>query len=350
MDSLNDVTGLRLLSLGGSTITLGGLITAAFILLFAWFFARVVRAGLERLEGRARVGRSSIYIVQRVVTYAIVLTGALVALTNLGLNLSSLAVFAGALGVGLGLGLQGIVREFVSGLVLIFERHANIGDFIELENGTRGEIVEVGPRAARIKTNDNVDVIIPNSKLIENQVINWTLRGETRRIHVPFGAAYGSDKTRVREVVLEAARAVPFTLPDTETRRTQVWLTGFGDSSLNFELVVWPALDAVKRPAAMQAAYAWAIEDALTRAGIEIPFPQMDVRLRSLFGREEDRALDALRLERAPESRPDADTPPARNDAAEDLMANAKAAAEAKARIHPSNPEARAEAEASPGE
>ena len=348
MDSLNDITGLRLLSLGGSTITLGGVFTALLILVIAWFFARVVRAGLERLEGRAKVGRASIYIVQRVVTYAIVLAGALVALTNLGLNLSSLAVFAGALGVGLGLGLQGIVREFVSGLVLIFERHANVGDYIELENGTRGEIVEVGPRAARIKTNDNFDVNIPNSRLVESQVINWTLKGETRRIHVPFGAAYGSDKTKVREVVLEAARAVPFTLPDTETRRTQVWLTGFGDSSLNFELVVWPTLDAVKRPAAMQAAYAWAIEDALTRSGIEIPFPQMDVRFRSLFGREEDQALDALRLERQPESGPEADSPPTRNDAAEDLMANARAAAEAKARIHPDDKEGRAEAEAAP--
>jgi small-conductance mechanosensitive channel len=348
MDSLNDVTGLRLLSLGGSTITLGGVFTALLILVLAWFFARVVRAGLERLERRARVGRASIYIVQRVVTYAIVLAGVLVALTNLGLNLSSLAVFAGALGVGLGLGLQGIIREFVSGLVLIFERHANVGDFIELENGTRGEIVEVGPRAARIKTNDNVDVIIPNSKLVENQVINWTLKGETRRIHVPFGAAYGSDKTKVREVVLEAARAVPFTLPDTPTRRTQVWLTGFGDSSLNFELVVWPTLDAVKRPAAMQAAYAWAIEDALTRAGIEIPFPQMDVRFRSLFGREEEEALTALRLERPPEAQPEADTPPSRNDAAEDLMSSAKAAAAAKARIHPDDHEGRAEAEIAP--
>ncbi|HEX8569888.1 MAG TPA: mechanosensitive ion channel domain-containing protein [Caulobacteraceae bacterium] len=348
MDSLNDLTDLRLLSLGGSAVTLGGLLTALVILVLAWVLARVVGAGLERLRGRARVGRSSIYIVQRLVTYAIVLAGVLVALTNLGINLTSLAVFAGALGVGLGLGLQGIVREFVSGLVVIFERHANVGDFIELENGTRGLIVEVGPRATRIKTNDNVDIIIPNSKLIENQVTNWTLKGDTRRIHVPFSAAYGADKNQVREVVLEAARAVPFTLADTETRRTQVWLTGFGDSALNFELVVWPTIDAVKRPAAMQAAYAWAIEDALTRAGIEIPFPQMDIRLRSLFGREEEKALDALRLERAPETEPPEEIPPANNDAADDLMANAKAAEQAKSRVAKDDHEGRAEAEIAP--
>ena len=347
MSALNEFTDFQLLSLGGSRVTVGGVLTALAILVAAWLIARLVGAALERLRGRARVGRSSIYIVQRLVTYAIVLAGALVALTNLGINLTSLAVFAGAIGVGLGLGLQGIVREFVSGLVLIFERNANVGDFIELENGTRGLIVEVGPRATRIKDNDNVDIIIPNSRLVENQVTNWTLRGDTRRIHVPFSAAYGSDKNRVREVVLQAAREVPFTLPETETRRHQVWLTGFGDNALNFELVVWPTIEAVKRPSAMQAAYAWAIEDALTRACIEIPFPQMDVRLRSLFGREQEQALDALRLERTPEAETEQQAP-TRNDAAEDLMASARAGAEARAQLRDADPEARAEAEIAP--
>ena len=117
----------------------------------------------------------------------------------------------------------------------------------------------MGPRATRLRTNDNVDVVIPNSKLIENPLINWTLKGDTRRVHVPFGVAYGSDKECVRRAVLEAAHKVPFTLPDTRDRKTQVWLVGFGESALNFELVVWPTLDSFKRPAAMQAAYNWSI-------------------------------------------------------------------------------------------
>ena len=195
------------------------------------------------------------------------------------------------------------MREFVSGLVVIFDQHLHVGDFIELEGGVKGEIVEVGPRAARIRTNDAVDVVLPNSKLIENKVINWTLKGETRRIHVPFTAAYGVDKNLVRDAVLAAARAVPFTLPDTDARRTQVWLVGFGDSALNFELVVWPTEKAARRPSAMHAAYTWAIDDALRAAEVEMPFPQMDVRLRSLFGRESDDALAALRLERTDRTR-----------------------------------------------
>jgi small-conductance mechanosensitive channel len=316
----DEITAIRLLTFGGTTLTVGGVLTALVILGVTLVAARVVRAALERLRGRAKRGADSLYIVEKLVTYAVIIAGVLTALSTVGLNLTSFAVFAGAVGVGLGLGLQGIVREFVSGLVIIFERHTNVGDFIELDDGNRGRIVEVGPRAARIKTNDNVDVIIPNSKLIENPVINWTLRGDTRRIHVPFTAGYTCDKAKVREAVLAAARKVPFTLPDTPERRTQVWLTGFGDSAMNFELVVWPTLDAVKRPAAMQAAYTWAIDDALREAGIEIPFPQMDVRLRSLFGREDDEALRALRLEGDSHAAETAASAPTRNDAVQDLL------------------------------
>lgn len=242
-------------------------------------------------------------------------------LSTVGLNLSSLAVFAGAIGVGVGLGLQGIVKEFVSGLVLIFDRVLNVGDYVELEDGKRGLVQEIGPRAVRIRTNDNIDIVVPNSKFIDGPVINWTLHNRTRRIHIPFSVAYGSDREKVRKVVLEAARSVPFTSPETDAQRSQVWLVSFGDSGLNFELLVWPVLDAVKRPATMQAAYTWAIADALECAGVEVPFPQMDVRLRSLFGQEGRQALGALKLDYEPETAKAAPTPipPSTNDAAEDL-------------------------------
>lgn len=315
---MQDLITLELVQLGGSAVTLGDLVVAMAILGASVFAARLLSRLLERLRGRARVGTSSLYIVQKLIGYGVILAGGFAALNTLGLNLTSFAVFAGAIGVGVGLGLQGVVREFVSGLVIIFDGHTNVGDFVEMESGVRGVIAEVGPRATRIRTNDSVDIIIPNSKLIENSVINWTLRGDTRRIHVPFTAGYGCDKDTVRRAVLEAARGVPFTLPDTEQRKTQVWMTGFGDSALNFELVVWPTLDAVRRPAAMQAAYTWAIHDALMKAGVEIPFPQMDVRLRSFFGQEDADALRALKLEgpAATESEHHA----SRNDAAEDLV------------------------------
>ncbi len=304
---------------GGWLVAATKLTVAVVIMIVAFALARIVRGALERLKGRPHLSGPLIYIFQKLSGYAVVATGLLIALSTIGIDLTSLAVFAGAVGVGVGLGLQGIVREFVSGLVVIFDQHLHVGDFIELEGGVKGEIVEVGPRAARIRTNDAVDIVLPNSKLIENRVTNWTLKGDTRRIHVPFTVAYGVDKNRVRDAVLAAAREVPFTLPDTEARRTQVWMVGFGDSALNFELVVWPTEKAARRPSAMHAAYTWAIDDALRAAEVEMPFPQMEVRLRSLFGRESDDALAALRLERTDQTRPAA-TASTDNDALRDTQ------------------------------
>lgn len=307
--------------LGGRSITLGGIAAGAAILVAAWIAARLVTTGVRRIRGRLADGGASLYIVEKLGGYAIIIAGFAFALSTVGINLSSLAVFAGALGVGVGLGLQGVVKEFVSGLVLIFDSVLNVGDYVELpgSGGVRGLVAEIGPRATRIRTNDRVDILIPNSKLIEERFVNWTLRGETRRIHVPFSVAYGVDKARVRDAVLAAARNVPFTLPDDGARRTQVWMVAFGESALNFELVVWPTLDAVKRPASMQAAYVWAIEDALRAADIEMPFPQMDLRVRSLLGREGDAALEALGLTPEKKRASTVSHTEAFNDAAQDL-------------------------------
>jgi small-conductance mechanosensitive channel len=310
---------------GGWMVGATRLVLAVVILIAAFTTARLVRVALDRVKGRTHLSGPIIYIFQKLTSYALIAIGILVALSTLGIDLTSLAVFAGAVGVGVGLGLQGIVREFVSGLVVIFDQHLHVGDFVELEGGVKGEIVEVGPRAARIRTNDAVDVVLPNSKLIETKVENWTLHGETRRIHVPFTVAYGADKNQVRDAVLAAARALPFTLPDTDARRTQVWMVGFGDSALNFELVVWPTQEAARRPAAMHAAYTWAIDEALRSAEVEMPFPQLDVRLRSLFGRETDDALAALRLERVGDVRPAARASAHTNDAMQDTQISAHA-------------------------
>lgn len=314
-------------SLGGSVLTLGGLVTGAVILLVAVVLSWLVTRGVRRVRLRAQRSAQALYLLEKLAGYAILVFGVVAGLSAAGLNLSSLAVFAGAIGIGVGLGLQGVVKEFVSGIFLIFDRMVSVGDYVELEGGTRGAIAEIGPRATRIRTNDNVNIIIPNSHLIEGPVTNWTLNGDTRRIHIPFSVAYGAARADVREAVLTAARTSPFTLPETEQRKSQVWLVGFGDSSLNFELLVWPTLEAVKRPAAMHAAYTWAIADALDAAGIEIPFPQTDLRIRSILGREGDDGLAALGLSAKGSAirgsqRPDAvaASAPTVNDAAADLL------------------------------
>ena len=319
MEHLSDFRTVVLFAVGRTPVTLGGVIAGATIAVLFFLAARLAGLIIRRLRDRSRHGREALYIVQKLVTYGLAIMGFTAGLSVMGLDLSSLAVFAGAIGVGVGLGLQGIVKEFVSGLVLIFDRVLNVGDFIEVAD-TRGVVQEIGPRAVRIRTNDEVDLVIPNSKFIDGPVVNWTLHGEGRRIHIPFTIASSADRARVREVVLAAARSVPFTLPDSEAHKTQVWMTGFAETGFDFELLVWPTLEAVKRPGAAKAAYTWAIADALDSAGIEVAGPEMAVRLQGLFGYEGDEALAALRLQRPrPVSAPRPDAPHGENDAAEEL-------------------------------
>lgn len=319
LNGFQDFSHLTLFRLGASSVTVGGVGGAIFLLIMFMAGAWLIGSALKRVRMRTEPGNAALYISEKVLSYGLVVVGLIAGLSTLGIDLTSLAVFAGGLGIGLGLGLQGIIKEFVSGLTLVFDRAVQIGDYVEMHDGTRGIVQEIGPRATRVRNNDNVYLLIPNSKLIENTMINWTRRGETRRIHVPFQVAIGADKERVRECVLAAARDVPFTLPDTDKHRTQVWLVGYGDSALKFELIVWPTLEAVKRPKAMNAAYTWAIDDALRGAGIEIPYPQRDIRLRAFFGEEGDEALETLNMRPGVHAVQPAPTTSV-NDAADDLL------------------------------
>lgn len=292
-------------------------VVAAAVLGVVFLLAQMLRVGMERLRQRFVAGAPLIYTVEKVGGYAILVVGAIAAISMLGVNLSSLTIFVGATGVGLGLGLQGVVKEFVSGLVLIFDPAIQIGDFVQVDGDLRGEVVEIGPRATRLRTNDNLSVVIPNSIMTQSRVINWTYNEQTRRIHVPFSVAEEADKARVRDLVLAAAKALPFTLPDDEPRKTQVWLTGFDANGLEFELVVWPTLESSRHTRTMHAAYTWAVHEALRGAGIENSTPQMDLRVRSLFGREGEHAFHALNLaERAPKRDDAAQPPSVPNDAA----------------------------------
>ncbi|WP_295189813.1 mechanosensitive ion channel domain-containing protein [uncultured Brevundimonas sp.] len=325
---LDTIEQSQIARIAGINLTLGGLVSAGVILLIAFAAHWLVTRSLRRVRERSDRSRQAIYLLERLAGYGIIAVGVMSALSAAGLNLSSLTVFAGALGIGVGLGLQGVVKEFVSGLFLIFDRMVSVGDYIEIEDiGIRGAIMEIGPRATRVRTNDNVNVLVPNSRFIEQPVTNWTMKGDTRRIHVPFTVAYGSDRGQVRDAVLAAARASPFTLPETEARKSQVWLVAFGDRGLSFELVVWPTRDAVKRPAAIHAAYTWLIADALDAAGVEVPVPQTDLRLRTAFGLDGEEALKRLGYGVGSPPRPTGPQSPARtaNDAADDVMANDEA-------------------------
>ncbi|MDB5437926.1 MAG: transporter [Caulobacteraceae bacterium] len=271
--------------------SLGGrVLLASIVVAVSVVVARVASAAVGRLRGRTHDAGPSLYVIQKLLTYVLILFGIFAGAQTLGVNLTSLAVFAGSVGVGLGLGLQGIVKDFIAGLLIIFDPQLRVGDFVEIDSDTKGEIIEVGPRATRLSTTDNISVLIPNSKLIENKVTNWTLHGSTRRIHIPFVTAAAPDKQQVRSVVTAAADHLAFTLKDDPYRKSEVWLTQFDKDTMHFELVVWPDASAVKRPDAMRAAYTWALEDALLCAGLLDDNQRHDTERRSREPAENDAA------------------------------------------------------------
>jgi potassium efflux system protein len=272
------------LTIGTTNINAVGVLKAAVVVLLALGISRLLRRGLRRVSKRLpNLDRSTAYTLGRVLHYVILVVALFVGLAVIGVDLTKIAIVAGALSVGVGFGLQNIVNNFVSGLILLFERTIKVGDYIELASGITGEVRDINIRSTIVTTNDNVDIVVPNSELVSTSVTNWTLREAVRRIRIPFGVAYGSDKETVRVAALEAAATIEHTL-HTEGRRPEVWLVGFGDSSLNFELIVWLTATAVKRPARIAAEYNWELETALRKHGLEIPFPQRDIHVRSAPG------------------------------------------------------------------
>ncbi len=280
---------------GGYRLTVGMLLAALLILLAAKLASWLVQRGLARYGARyTHANPAALYTLGRFSHYGILALGLVLALGAAGIPVSRLTLIAGGLGIGLGFGLQAIFNNFISGLILLFDRSLKVGDFVELASGVHGTVRDIKIRATRITTNDDVDILVPNSEFVSGRLINWTLQEATRRLRVPFGVAYGSPKERVKQAALEAAAAVPFTLGMEGPRAPQVWLVGFGSSTLNFELVVWLNADATRRPSSALAAYNWALETALVAHGLELSWPQRDLRLRSWFGLEGEAARAAI--------------------------------------------------------
>jgi len=277
-----DWISTSLFRVGETPVTALGLLRIVLIITVAWWISYWLRRALMQLgERREGINLSAYYTVGRLSHYLLMAIGIMVGLSSIGMDFTNFALVAGALGIGIGFGLQPIVNNFLSGLILLFERSLKVGDFVELASGVEGEVREINVRSTLINTNDNVDIVVPNSEFMSTNVVNWTLMENYRRIHLPFRVAYGTDKELVRQAGLEAAEKVPHTLTGIPGKNPGVWLVGFGDNGLEFELVVWITYRAVKRPGAVRAAYMWEIESALRKYAIQVPYPQRDLHIRS---------------------------------------------------------------------
>lgn len=290
MNILNSVTStfydwgsVALFTLGTSSVTMFRLMGLIFILTFAWWASALVERTIRRVARRGeatRLSDSGVYALSRILRYVLWIAGSLLGLVWLGFDLGSLAIVGGAIGVGIGFGLQNIFSNFISGIIILVEKTLKVGDFVDLQSGVVGTVTEISMRYTRVTTNDSVDIIVPNSEFINGRVTNWTLDEAVRRIHVPFGVAYGSNKEMVREAGIAAALSVAGTVND-QRRTPDVWLVKFGDNSLDFELVIWVDKTLMTAPGSTHARYMWAIETELCQRGIEIPFPQRDLHVRS---------------------------------------------------------------------
>lgn len=246
--------------------------TAAIVVL-----GRAIRRMLsDRVLPGLRVEPGTAYALSNIFSYAFMTIGLYVVLDATGIKLTSLTVLFGALGVAVGFGLQEIASNFLSGLIILIERPIQVGDRVQV--GTLdGRVTRINMRATEVLTNDSIAVIVPNKDFITTQVVNWSRGGDSIRVHVPIGVAYGSDLQQVRTALLEAAAAVPAVLRDPPA---EVRLVNYGDSSINFELLAWTR-DLLQQRLELVSRLNFAIDETFRRHGIQIPFPQRDLHIRS---------------------------------------------------------------------
>jgi potassium-dependent mechanosensitive channel len=257
--------------------TLGSALGVVVILLGGYALANALMFLLKSFVlSRLPLQRGVPYAISRVTYYILLLIVAVVSLAAAGVELNKFTVLTGALGVGLGFGLQNVVNNFVSGLILLFERPIHIGDTVDI-GGLVGTVRRIGARSSTILTFQGAEVIVPNSNLISNQVVNWTLSSQWRRVDIPVGVAYGTDPERVIKLLVGVAESHKDVLL---VRPPAAFFMGFGDSALNFELRFWSAQQDTWFE--LQSEVTVAVAKALREAEIEIPFPQRDLHVRSV--------------------------------------------------------------------
>ena len=277
------------LTVGSWRITVGLVIIAAALLYCSFIASRAVQSVLmEEVFPRRHMERGVQISMGRLVHYGFVLLGFLLALAALGVDLKNITIIGGAFGIGIGFGLQTIVNNFICGIILLFERPIKVGDYIEL-GGQWAEIKKIGLRSTIIQTFDRADIVVPNADLITNQVTNWTRSDRLARIRIPIGVAYGSDVTLVMKILLECVEENPLVM---RSPASKVYFIGFGESSLDFQLRVY--LSDIDNWYTVQSELLQEIDRKFRLEGVEIPFPQRDLHVRSV---DESAASTLLRPE-----------------------------------------------------
>ena len=259
---------------GSMSISLGDVIDFVLTVWVAYLVSAFVRFALEEdVYPRLHLPRGISYAVSSLLNYVLVAVGFLLGLGALGVDLGKLTILAGAFGVGIGFGLQSVVNNFVSGLILLFERPIHVGDAVEVGD-LSGQVRRIGIRASLVRTGQGADMIVPNAQLITERLTNWTLSDRLRRIDLPVGVNYGTPPETVIQTLEAVAQAHPHVLRQPAPR---AFFTSFGDSAVNFELRAWT--DQFDQWFQIRSELAGAVYDAVHAAGMSFPLPQREVHI-----------------------------------------------------------------------
>jgi small-conductance mechanosensitive channel len=262
------------IGIGGFDLTLGDILSAGLVLWISIYLSRLIRFVLdEDVLPRANLPRGVPYATSVLTGYIVIVLGALSSAAAAGIDMSRFALIISALGVGVGIGLQDVVNNFVSGLILLFERPLQVGDTVDVE-GTLGTVKRIGLRSSTLQTFDGAERVVPNSRFISQEFTNWTLSDNSRRIEIMVGVAYGTDPARVLKLLQETAEAHEGIL---KSPPATAIMTGYGESSLDFALRAWTTRN--DQWVIIRSELLMTIGIGLAEAGIEIPFPQRDLHV-----------------------------------------------------------------------
>lgn len=223
-----------------------------------------------------KVEQGTAYAIDTFLKYFMLIIGVFISLEIVGFDLRALMVFAGAIGIGLGLAMQSMASNLISGFALIFGGKIRRGDWLEVGD-TMGMVTDIDLRATKVRTRDNIEYIIPNADLMSNTIVNFTLSSSVIRLAVPFGVSYASDPRKIEELVLEVSEKEPAVMV---SKKPEFRFIGYGDNSIDFQLLVWIDVRKTARRGIRSKLY-FAMFEAFAKEGIEIPFPQRDLHLRS---------------------------------------------------------------------
>jgi small-conductance mechanosensitive channel len=260
-----------------TTRTIVYLIFAMTMLFF--LTSRLSRLMIQKIFPRYGVDQNTGTSIATITRYILILLGFYVILQSTGIDLSSLGIMFGALGIGIGFGLQNITNNFISGIIILFERPVKIGDRVEVGN-VAGNILKISARSTTVVTNDNITIIVPNSEFISSKVINWSHNDHSIRFNFPVGVSYNEDPDEIRTLLLQVAHENKGVL---KKPPPDVLFDNFGESSLDFTLRVWTS-EYSNTPKVLKSQLYYKIFEKFKEQGIEIPYPQRDLHLKSDFG------------------------------------------------------------------